>query len=104
MVMDDHSGNHRPRWLIREGDCLDVFKRVPTGSVRLVFSDPPYNIGLDYGNGHNDKRSPEEYLSWCRKWMEAAARVLTPDGSIWVLSEPRWGGRFQCMLEDVGLY
>ena len=34
----------------------------------------------------------------------AAAGVLTPDGSLWVMSDPRWAGRFQCLLEDLGLH
>jgi site-specific DNA-methyltransferase (adenine-specific) len=91
-------------WNILEGDCLEILKTVPTGSARLAFADPPFNIGIDYGNGHNDKLSPRDYLDWCRRWMEAIPRILTDDGSAWVLSEPRWGGRFQCMLEDVGLH
>jgi site-specific DNA-methyltransferase (adenine-specific) len=36
--------------------------------------------------------------------MEAAARTLAPNGSMWVLIDPRWAGRFQCLLEDVGLH
>jgi site-specific DNA-methyltransferase (adenine-specific) len=91
-------------WNILEGDCLDHFETVSSGSARALFADPPFNIGIDYGNGHNDKLSPREYLDLCRRWMEAIPRILTPDGSFWVLSDPRWGGRFQCMLEDIGLH
>jgi site-specific DNA-methyltransferase (adenine-specific) len=74
------------------------------GSARAFFADPPFNIGIDYGNGHNDELPPRDYLDWCRKWMEAIPRILTDDGSAWVLIDSRWGGRFQCMLEDVGLH
>jgi len=32
-------------------DCLDGLRRLPHDSVDLVFADPPYNIGVDYGKG-----------------------------------------------------
>lgn len=38
--------------------CLDGLRRLPHDSVDLVFADPPYNIGADYGNGDT---SLEEY-------------------------------------------
>lgn len=41
-------------------DCLDGLRRLPHNSVALVFADPPYNIGVDYGNGDTSPRS----LQW----------------------------------------
>ncbi len=29
-------------------DCLQLFPRVASGSIDLVFADPPFNIGSDY--------------------------------------------------------
>jgi site-specific DNA-methyltransferase (adenine-specific) len=87
------------------GDCIEVMAALEPGSVRLVFADPPYNIGIDYGSGPKvDRLPPDRYLDWCRRWMAAAKPLLTPNGSMWVLSDPRWAGRFQCILEDAGLY
>jgi site-specific DNA-methyltransferase (adenine-specific) len=92
-------------WTVAAGDCAEVMGAMEPGSVRLVFADPPYNIGIDYGNGAKADRLPaDEYLNWCRRWMAAAKRLLADDGSMWVLSDPRWAGRFQCILEDAGLY
>ena len=31
------------------GDCLTELKRIPSGSVDLVFADPPYNLQLSGG-------------------------------------------------------
>ena len=36
-----------------QGDCLDLFPKVATGSVDLVFADPPFNIGYDYDVYHD---------------------------------------------------
>lgn len=32
------------------GDCLEVMKGIPDKSIDLVLTDPPYGIGLKYGN------------------------------------------------------
>jgi site-specific DNA-methyltransferase (adenine-specific) len=89
---------------IIEGDCLEIFETVPAGSTRQVFADPPFNIGVDYGAGHNDKLSPGQYLDWCRKWMEAVPRILTDDGSFWVLISDEWAAEFAIMLREIGLH
>ena len=31
---------------ILEGDCLAAMARLPSGSIDLVFADPPYNLQL----------------------------------------------------------
>jgi DNA modification methylase len=31
---------------ILAGDCLEQLRKLPTGSVDLVFADPPYNLQL----------------------------------------------------------
>ena len=30
-----------------EGDCIENMRRLPAGSVDLVFADPPYNLQLE---------------------------------------------------------
>jgi len=50
---------------ILTGDCRDLIKAVPDGSVDLIFTDPPY---------------PKEYL-YLYEWLaNEAPRVLKPDG------------------------
>ena len=29
-----------------KGDCIDALKKIPSGSVDLVITDPPYNLGI----------------------------------------------------------
>jgi site-specific DNA-methyltransferase (adenine-specific) len=49
------------------GDCLDLMRLMDDGSVDLVFADPPFNLGKDYGKKVNDSLAEERYLSWCRE-------------------------------------
>lgn len=60
------------------GDCLDLLKTVPTNSVKLVVTSPPYNIGKDY----EKKTSLEEYVNFQKKVITECVRVLHEKGSI----------------------
>jgi hypothetical protein len=39
-----------PSWQIRHTDCVSGLADIGTGSARLIFTDMPYNIGIDYGH------------------------------------------------------
>lgn len=65
------------------GDCLEVFKQLPAGSVDVIVTSPPYNMGIRY-NTYDDTLTPDEYLSWTSAWIAAAARVLSPEGSLFL--------------------
>lgn len=43
------------------GDCLAVLPTLPR--AKMIFADPPDNLGLDY-DGFKDQKNPEEYLIW----------------------------------------
>ena len=65
------------------GDCLDLLPRLDPGSVDVVVTSPPYNLGIRYGT-YQDSLPREEYLAWTAKWIEAVARVLAPGGSLFL--------------------
>ena len=73
-----------------QGDCLLLLPKIPTGSIDLIFADPPFNLGKDYPSKINDRRTEEEYLEWCRKWATECARILKPGGSFFLFNLPRW--------------
>ena len=73
------------QWEIICGDCLEVLPKI-SEKARLIFADPPYNIGVDYGEGSKaDRLAPWEYLQWCAQWIRACWDALTDDGSFWLL-------------------
>ena len=66
--------------MIHNLDCLQYLKTVPTESVDLVLTDPPYFIGVDDGKGWDSQWSNElEYLTWCQQWTDECVRVLKPN-------------------------
>ena len=64
-------------------DCLEVFRQLPAGSVDVIVTSPPYNLGIRY-NRYQDTLSASEYLEWTSSWIAAAARVLRPEGSLFL--------------------
>jgi len=64
-------------------DCVDVFRQMPPQSVDVIVTSPPYNLGIRY-NQYQDTLSQADYLEWTHTWVAAAARVLRPDGSLFL--------------------
>src|SRR4051794_1289741 len=66
--------------IVFHGDCLDLLRDIPDGSVQLVVTSPPYNIGKDY-----EKLSALEFREYWRKQqqvLKACTRVLSKRGSL----------------------
>jgi site-specific DNA-methyltransferase (adenine-specific) len=51
--------------------------------VDVIVTSPPYNLGIQYGT-YRDALPREDYLAWTGEWIAAAARVLGPDGSLFL--------------------
>lgn len=96
---------NQPDWRIINAEVLDGLARIESGSVRLAFADPPYNQGVDYGDGASaDTLSDEDYLGWCQSWMNEVVRCLAPDGSFWVLISDAYADYFGMALRAAGLH
>ena len=64
-------------------DCLKVFHQLPSQSVDVIVTSPPYNLGIRYST-YQDTLTPEQYLEWTDEWIAAVARVLKTDGSLFL--------------------
>ncbi|MHC4404299.1 MAG: DNA-methyltransferase [Planctomycetota bacterium] len=87
--------------------CVDVSDGLASvrNPARLIFADPPYNIGIDYGSGKQADQLPADaFLDWCKRWLAACADVLTDDGSLWVVISDEWADHFGVMLTSLGLH
>jgi site-specific DNA-methyltransferase (adenine-specific) len=91
-------------WEIICGDCVPVMASMPAASVKLITPDPPYNIGIDYGAHHNDSMPAAEYLDWSHSWLAGARRLLTDDGSLWLLVNWELAYKLVPIAESVGLH
>jgi site-specific DNA-methyltransferase (cytosine-N4-specific) len=60
------------------GDSLEMLQALPSSSVNLVVTSPPYALHFKkaYGNEHKDR-----YVNWFLPFAKEIQRVLTDDGS-----------------------
>lgn len=68
------------------GDCLNILKKIKDKQVDLIFADPPYNLGKDFGNGSDSWSDKDEYLNWCYEWIDECFRVLKDDGTFYLMN------------------
>lgn len=84
------------------GDAVEVMRQIPTKSVDLVVTSPPYNLKNSTGNGmkdgrggkwanaalqdgysdHHDSMPHEEYVQWQRDCLAEMFRVINEAGAI----------------------
>jgi len=88
--------------VILKGDCLKVLPTLPRESVDLVLADPPYNIGIDYGNGKKADRR-DDYDVWCERWIGWCYRALKPTGSLWIISGQEHGAEIDIAIQRAGM-
>jgi site-specific DNA-methyltransferase (adenine-specific) len=69
------------RNVILIGDVLEKFATIPDKSVHLVVTSPPYNVGIEY-NEHHDNMLLDDYLAWMRKVIAELYRVLVIGGRV----------------------
>ncbi|MDR3236300.1 MAG: hypothetical protein LBT48_06190, partial [Prevotellaceae bacterium] len=63
------------------GNSIEWMKSLPDESVDMIFADPPYNIKkADW----DTFESQEEYIQFSMRWIEQAARILKPTGTLFV--------------------
>ncbi|WP_284165128.1 site-specific DNA-methyltransferase [Frigidibacter sp. SD6-1] len=99
------------------GDCIEVMRSLPEGSVDLIFADPPYNLQLrgdlhrpdnskvDAVDDHWDQfDSFRAYDQFTKDWLAAARRLLKPNGAIWVIGSYHNVFRLGAELQNQGFW
>lgn len=92
------------------GNCLEMMRAMPSKSVDMVFTSPPYNLSNSSGNGfkgdissgkwknaalakgyglHRDDMPHNEYTAWQKEVLTECWRLLKDDGAIFYNYKPR---------------
>jgi site-specific DNA-methyltransferase (adenine-specific) len=64
-------------------DCLEILRAIDPGTVSVIVTSPPYNLGVRYRT-YDDTLPRDRYLDWTDAWIKAAARALSPAGSLFL--------------------
>lgn len=100
---------------IINGDCLEVMGQMPSGSIDLAVTSPPYNIGgrirattiwknpglADGYDGYDDKMDDGEYVSWQRNVISEILRLLKDDGALFY--NHKWSIRKKLLMDRHGI-
>lgn len=88
---------------IYHGDVLDLLGGpiLYAYPVDLIFADPPFNVGKDYGV---DKDRRGDYYYWCAQWIGAAWPTCKDSGSFYLMTIGRHLGRIYPIMHCQGEY
>lgn len=96
------SGQVGPKWnSLIVGDALEVMRSLPDGCVDIVFTSPPYNMGISSGGGmksggskwrnpaladgytgYDDSMPHADYAEWQRKCLVEMMRLIPENGAV----------------------
>lgn len=105
---------------IVQGDCLEIMKQIPDGSIDLILTDPPYNIsiegkkitrtyahynwkrrsdiGLDFGKWDRNWKDDEEFFAWVEEWFKEVVRILKDGAWMYIFFDKQKTGIFDLYL------
>lgn len=104
------------------GDCLEVMRDLPSNSIDLVVTSPPYNLKNSTGNGmkagtktgrwannplqngyahHDDEMPHDKYVEWQIECLSEAMRLLKDDGAIFYNHKRRVQGGIMQDRDDI---
>ena len=83
------------------GDCLEVMKDWPDNCVDLVVTDPPYNLGKNYGPTCNDKMPEKKYWKWFKDVFKQLYRI-SRDGYLYFSHSDRGTYKAQPIIIRLG--
>jgi site-specific DNA-methyltransferase (adenine-specific) len=93
-------GRPQPPDGVRQGDFLELGRTWPDGFVDLIFADPPYNIGYQYDE-YDDRRAEDDYVAWTQRWVGECARILSPNGSMFILIGDEYAAETRVHLKQL---
>lgn len=81
------------------GDALDVLRSLPDASVDAIVTDPPYfRVKGEAWDRQWD--SAAAFLGWMAQLRDEWARVLKPNGSLYVFASPRMAARVEVCIGE----
>ena len=82
------------------GNCVEIMSSFPEDNIDLIITDPPYNVGLNYGPFYHDRKKREDFFRDCHLWLKQCARILKKTGSLYLISYPEINARLLPFIED----
>ena len=87
------------------GDCLDVMRDMPTGSVDAVVTDPPFDVTLTSLTRDTPAFAELARRQWTAlfEWVAEAARIMRDGGALYTFTNGEDIGAYKQAFADAGL-
>ncbi|TKJ41144.1 site-specific DNA-methyltransferase [candidate division LCP-89 bacterium B3_LCP] len=83
-------------------DAYKFLRKFEDDVAGIIFLDPPFNLGKDYGNGKKQDRKPRgEYISWLNTLITESERVLKPGGALYIYHLPSVATQITGLLNEL---
>lgn len=99
------------------GDSIETLKKLPDGSIDLIFADPPYFMqtegelmragGGKFAGVEDEWDKFDDYAAYdafTTAWLKECRRVLKPNGSIWVIGAFQNIYRLGYIMQNLGFW
>jgi site-specific DNA-methyltransferase (adenine-specific) len=85
---------------LHRGDCLEYMATMPDNSVDLIATDPPYHrVKMDEVWDRQHKTAGD-FLAWLDTALAQFARILKPNGSLYLFASPRMAARVEVLIGE----
>lgn len=87
--------------IVVKGDSLEKIKRLPSNSVSLILTDPPYHA-TKKKNIYGDTAFQKDqcYLDWMAEYAKEWRRILKPNGSLYCYCDSSMSARLEVMFSE----
>lgn len=72
--------------MVMLGDSLEILQNIKSNSIDLIFADPPYNIGKNFGNNNDSWENVDSYIAWCKVWLDGCMRIIKNTGTMYFMT------------------
>jgi site-specific DNA-methyltransferase (adenine-specific) len=88
------TGNHL-RDSIIHGDAFEILPMLASGTIDLLFADPPYNLTKSFGSERFVQKDGLEYEEWLDSWLKLCMPLLKATASIYICGDWRSSAAIQ---------
>lgn len=87
--------------MIYHDDNLEIMKNIHTGSIHLIYIDPPFNTGRNFGSFYDRWTAIPTYLDWIHPRLIEIHRILDSTGSLFLHVDRRASHYLKVKLDTI---
>ena len=99
LTLSDSIRASTPHGILAEGDSLDLIRKIPSNTISLILTDPPYHCTKKHNiYGDTQFQEDEHYLDWMESYSSEWYRVLRPNGSLFCFCDSSMSARLEVLF------